>query len=94
MNKDQAKGRIEEAKGKVKEVAGKLVGNETLEAKRQGSKSRRQGPGGLRRSQGCLEERQLSWMNSGSYCSEEALNGKKLNRVAVASASFADVVSI
>ena len=33
MNKDQAKGRIEEAKGKVKEVAGKMVGNETLEQK-------------------------------------------------------------
>ena len=33
MNKDQAKGRIEEAKRKVKEVAGKMVGNETLEQK-------------------------------------------------------------
>ena len=33
MNKDQAKGRIEEAKGKVKEAAGKMVGNETLEQK-------------------------------------------------------------
>jgi len=33
MNKDQAKGRIEEAKGKVKEVAGKLVGNDELELK-------------------------------------------------------------
>jgi len=33
MNKDQAKGRIEEAKGKVKEVAGKLVGNDNLELK-------------------------------------------------------------
>lgn len=33
MNKDQAKGRIEEAKGKVKEVAGKLVGNDELERK-------------------------------------------------------------
>src|ERR1035437_5875377 len=62
--------------------------------KRQGSKSRRQGPGGLRRSRGCREERHLSWMNSGFYCSEEGLNGKKLNMVAVASASFVDVVSI
>ena len=33
MNKDQAKGRIEEAKGKVKEVAGKLVGNDELALK-------------------------------------------------------------
>lgn len=33
MNKDQAKGRIEEAKGRVKEVAGKVVGNDTLELK-------------------------------------------------------------
>lgn len=33
MNKDQAKGRIEEAKGKVKEVTGKLVGNDELEVK-------------------------------------------------------------
>jgi uncharacterized protein YjbJ (UPF0337 family) len=33
MNKDQAKGHIEEAKGKVKEVAGKLVGNDDLELK-------------------------------------------------------------
>jgi uncharacterized protein YjbJ (UPF0337 family) len=33
MNKDQAKGRIEEAKGKVKEVAGNLVGNDDLELK-------------------------------------------------------------
>lgn len=33
MNKDQAKGRIEEAKGKVKEVAGKVVGNKDLELK-------------------------------------------------------------
>jgi len=33
MNKDQAKGHIEEAKGKVKEVAGKLVGNDELEQK-------------------------------------------------------------
>ncbi|MBS1138883.1 MAG: CsbD-like protein [Proteobacteria bacterium] len=33
MNKDQAKGHIEEAKGKVKEVAGKVVGNESLELK-------------------------------------------------------------
>lgn len=31
MNKDQAKGRIEEAKGKVKEVAGKVSGNKDLE---------------------------------------------------------------
>ena len=31
MNKDQAKGRLEEAKGKVKEVAGKVVGNDKLE---------------------------------------------------------------
>jgi uncharacterized protein YjbJ (UPF0337 family) len=33
MNKDQAKGHIEEAKGKIKEVAGKLVGNDNLEQK-------------------------------------------------------------
>lgn len=33
MNKDQAKGRIEEAKGKVKEVAGKVSGNKNLEQK-------------------------------------------------------------
>jgi uncharacterized protein YjbJ (UPF0337 family) len=33
MNKDQAKGRIEEATGKVKEVAGKLIGNDELEVK-------------------------------------------------------------
>jgi uncharacterized protein YjbJ (UPF0337 family) len=33
MNKDQAKGRIEEAKGKVKEVAGNLVGNDSLALK-------------------------------------------------------------
>ncbi|WP_240481798.1 CsbD family protein [Dechloromonas denitrificans] len=33
MNKDQAKGRLEEAKGKVKEVAGNLVGNDDLELK-------------------------------------------------------------
>ncbi|MGB4063999.1 MAG: CsbD family protein [Azonexus sp.] len=33
MNKDQAKGRLEEAKGKVKEVTGKLVGNDELEVK-------------------------------------------------------------
>ena len=31
MNKDQAKGRIDEMKGKVKEVAGKIVGNKDLE---------------------------------------------------------------
>lgn len=39
MNKDQAKGRIEEATGKVKEVTGKLVGNEDLEIKGQIQKS-------------------------------------------------------
>lgn len=33
MNKDQAKGRIEEAKGKVKEVTGNLVGNDNLALK-------------------------------------------------------------
>jgi uncharacterized protein YjbJ (UPF0337 family) len=33
MNKDQAKGLLEEAKGKVKEVAGNLVGNDDLELK-------------------------------------------------------------
>jgi uncharacterized protein YjbJ (UPF0337 family) len=33
MNKDQAKGRLEEAKGKVKEVTGNLVGNDELELK-------------------------------------------------------------
>jgi uncharacterized protein YjbJ (UPF0337 family) len=33
MNKDQAKGYIEEAKGKVKELAGKAVGNKELELK-------------------------------------------------------------
>ena len=39
LNKDQAKGRIEEAKGKVKEVAGNLVGNDELELKGQIQKS-------------------------------------------------------
>lgn len=39
MNKDQAKGRIEEAKGKIKEVAGKIVGNDKLEVKGQIQKS-------------------------------------------------------
>lgn len=33
MNKDQAKGRIEEVKGKVKEVAGQVTGNKDLEKK-------------------------------------------------------------
>jgi uncharacterized protein YjbJ (UPF0337 family) len=33
MNKDQAKGRVEEVKGKVKEVAGKVTGNKGLEKK-------------------------------------------------------------
>lgn len=33
MNKDQAKGRVEEVKGKVKEVAGNLVGDEDLALK-------------------------------------------------------------
>ena len=33
MNKDQAKGRVEEVKGKVKEVAGKATGNKELEQK-------------------------------------------------------------
>lgn len=33
MNKDQAKGRVEEVKGKVKEVAGKITGDKTLEQK-------------------------------------------------------------
>jgi uncharacterized protein YjbJ (UPF0337 family) len=33
MNKDQAKGRLEEAKGKMKEAAGKAVGNKELELK-------------------------------------------------------------
>ena len=33
MNKDQAKGRIEEAKGKVKQVAGKVIGDTELEQK-------------------------------------------------------------
>jgi uncharacterized protein YjbJ (UPF0337 family) len=33
MNKDQAKGHIEEAKGKIKEVTGNLVGNKDLELK-------------------------------------------------------------
>ena len=33
MNKDQAKGYMEEAKGKVKELAGKAVGNKSLETK-------------------------------------------------------------
>jgi uncharacterized protein YjbJ (UPF0337 family) len=33
MNKDQAKGRVEEIKGKVKEVAGKVTGNKELEQK-------------------------------------------------------------
>jgi uncharacterized protein YjbJ (UPF0337 family) len=33
MNKDQAKGRVNEVKGKVKEVAGKLTGNKELEQK-------------------------------------------------------------
>jgi len=33
MNKDQAKGHVEEVKGKVKEVAGKIVGNDDLELK-------------------------------------------------------------
>lgn len=33
MNKDQAKGRVEEVKGKVKEVAGKVTGNKELEQK-------------------------------------------------------------
>jgi uncharacterized protein YjbJ (UPF0337 family) len=33
MNKDQAKGRVEEVKGKVKEVAGKVSGNKDMEQK-------------------------------------------------------------
>ena len=33
MNKDQAKGRVEEVKGKVKEVAGKVSGNKEMEQK-------------------------------------------------------------
>lgn len=33
MNKDQAKGRIDEATGKMKEVAGKVTGNKELELK-------------------------------------------------------------
>ena len=33
MNKDQAKGRVEEVKGKVKQVAGRAVGNVNLEIK-------------------------------------------------------------
>jgi len=33
MNKDQAKGRLDEVKGKVKEAAGKVVGNDRLELK-------------------------------------------------------------
>jgi len=33
MNKDQAKGYVEEVKGEVKEVAGKIVGNDNLELK-------------------------------------------------------------
>ena len=33
MNKDQAKGRIDEVKGKMKEVAGKVMGNKELETK-------------------------------------------------------------
>lgn len=39
MNKDQAKGHIEEAKGKVKEVTGGLVGNDNLERKGKVQKS-------------------------------------------------------
>lgn len=31
MNKDQAKGAIEQGKGKIKEVTGELTGNESLE---------------------------------------------------------------
>jgi uncharacterized protein YjbJ (UPF0337 family) len=31
MNKDQAKGRIDEVKGQIKETAGKIVGNVKLE---------------------------------------------------------------
>ncbi|MBS1209668.1 MAG: CsbD-like protein [Proteobacteria bacterium] len=31
MNKDQAKGRLDEVKGKIKEAAGKVVGNDKLE---------------------------------------------------------------
>jgi len=33
MNKDQAKGRLDEVKGKMKEAAGKVVGNNKLEIK-------------------------------------------------------------
>lgn len=33
MNKDQAKGRVEEVKGKVKQVAGIVTGNKKLEHK-------------------------------------------------------------
>ena len=33
MNKDQAKGRIEEVKGKVKEVVGKVSGDKDMEQK-------------------------------------------------------------
>jgi len=33
MNKDQAKGRVEQAKGKLKEVAGQVTGNKDLELK-------------------------------------------------------------
>jgi uncharacterized protein YjbJ (UPF0337 family) len=39
MNKDQAKGRIEEVKGKIKEVAGKVVGNDDLALKGEIQKS-------------------------------------------------------
>ena len=31
MNKDQAKGRVEEAKGKVKEVTGKILNDDEME---------------------------------------------------------------
>ncbi len=33
MNKDQAKGRIEEVKGKVRQVAGKISGDKNMEKK-------------------------------------------------------------
>lgn len=33
MNKDQAKGRIDEATGKMKEIAGKVTGDKELELK-------------------------------------------------------------
>jgi len=33
MNKDQAKGRVEEVKGKVKQVAGKITGDKQMEKK-------------------------------------------------------------